>query len=545
MAAMTQPGSDPTSDPTAPPAPVGPRRQARALGGTVGSGLSWLMVATLAVKAFSVVNIAVLGVLLSKEDFGIFATAIGVAALVNVLRDGGVRRILVQKGSSRYAGLIGPVYAMTVLLNLLAAVALIALGPAMAWFHHDQRFVAVMGTLGLAAAFYGPGMIYRAKLSMDFRYKAVAGLNAAAALVHYASMIALAYFGAGPLTFTVSLVIVALFEWGLGMVLTRDPLLRIRLRLRLWPALWARAKWLILSALALALLRQGDYLVLGFLLDPRIIGIYAFAYMIAAQVLGLVAGNLQQVLMPAMSAFQHDRTRHARAALRVSGAIVLVASGLAGGIAVVIDPLQQLIWGGKWTAAVPAAQALALCFGFRLLVTVQESALSSTGRFREQFVAIFLQGIGMVVVAGVAGALFPREPGLIAFAIGLYIAIGVSAVAGWGLSRVGVQPVAFFGAIVRPWGVLTVLALALITADMAIQARGLEAWTNHPLLRIAALGPIYAIIALVSVRLLLAPLLRDIVTIVPARLRGPASRVMLLGKAQNSVANASASSTLP
>ena len=532
----------PSSAPTPPPAP-GPRKQAAALGRTVGGGLSWLMVATLVVKAFSVVNIAILGILLGQEDFGIFATAIGVAALVNVLRDGGVRRILIQKGAHRYAGLVGPVYAWTLMLNLAAAAILCGLGPVLAKVHEDEQYVMIMVTLGLAAGIYGPCMIYRAKLAMDFRYKAVAAMNTSSALVRYVAMIALALGGAGPLTFTWSLVVVAAFEWLFGLVATRDPLVRFEPKLRLWPAIWARTKWLLLGAIALALLRQGDYLVLGFLLDPRIIGIYAFAYMIGDQVMALLASNLQQVLMPTMAAFQHDRSRHVAAILRVSGALTMIAAGFAGAIAVTFEPIEALIWQGKWAGAVPAVQALALCFALRLLVTVQESALSSTGRFRTQFYALLVQGIGMAAVAGVGGLLFPNEPGMIALGVGLWFVVGVNGIAAWSLRRTGVPVTDFLMTVLKPWGALTILAIAVVLIDLwlanAAMRNTINQWPvalhhwSDDVRRLVVSSVLYGISALAVVRFMMAGTLRDMLSIAPARIAriaGPVLRIRPTGK---------------
>lgn len=503
------------------------------MGRRVGGGLSWLMVATAVVKVASLANIAILGVLLGKDDFGIFGTAIGVAALVNVLRDGGVRRILIQKGMHRYAGLVGPVYAWTLMLNLLAAAILCALGPVLARVHGNDEYVMVMVTLGIAAGIYGPSMIYRSRLAMQYRYKAVAAMNASSAIVRYIAMVALALGGAGPLTFTWSLVIMAAYEWAFGLWVTRDPLVRFEPRLRLWPAIWARTKWLLLGAIALALLRQGDYLVLGFLLTDSVMGVYVFAYMIGDQVMSLLASNLQQVLMPTMSAFQHDVKRHVASVLRVSGALTLVASGFAGAIAVAIDPLQQIVWQGKWDGAVPAVQALALCFSLRLLVTVQESALSSTGRFRTQFWALLLQGLGMAGIAAVGGLLFPRDPGLIAAGVGLYFVIGVTGVAAWSLRSAGVPVVGFLITVLRPWGLLTVLALLVILADTLL-GNHLDGWTTMPLhvqaSRMATLLAVYGGVAGLAVRVLMASTLRDVLHVAPDRFGQPAARLLLLRK---------------
>ena len=520
------------------PCTGGPRKQAEAMGRRVGGGLSWLMVATVVVKAASFVNIALLGIWLADTDFGIFGTAIGVAALVNVLRDGGVRRILIQKGMPRYAGLVGPIYAWTLMLNVAAAAILCALGPALAAYHDNDQYVMVMVTLGLAALIYGPSMIYRSRLSMEYRYKAVAAMNASSAIVRYIAMIALALGGAGPLTFTWSLVIMAAFEWLFGLVATRDTLVRFQPKWRLWPAIWARSKWLLLGALALALLRQGDYLALGFVLDPAIMGMYVFAYMIGEQVMALLASNLQQVLMPTMAAFQHERARHVKAILRVAGALTLVAAGFAGAIAVVFDPLQEIVWGGKWAQATPAVQALALCFALRLLVAVQESALSSTGRYRTQFKALLIQGLGMAGVALAGGLLFPTNPGMIALGVGLWFVVGVTGVAAWSMRELGVSAVDFLVTVLRPWGLLTAIALAIILAELWLTnhataraiAQGLpiDRSLADDLQRMALAGLAYAVLAALSIRIALGSSLRDMLSVAPARVArivGPALRV--------------------
>lgn len=501
------------------------------MGRQVGGGLSWLMVATIVVKLASFANIAILGGLLAKGDFGIFGTAIGIAALVNVLRDGGVRRILIQKGIHRFDGLVGPIYTWTLMFNLLAAAILCAMGPLLARIHDDPQYVMVMVTLGIAAGIYGPSLIYRSKLAMQYRYKSVAAMNASGSIVRYVAMISLALGGAGPLTFTWSLVISAAFEWVYGLYLTRDPLVRFNPKVRLWPAIWARAKWLLLGAVALALLRQGDFLVLGFLLHENVMGVYVFAYMIGDQVMSLLASNLQQVLMPTLAAFQHDTKRHVDSILRVSGALTLVAAGFAGGIAVTFDPLQEIIWQGKWAGAVPAVQALSLCFALRLLVTVQESALSSTGRFRTQCFALLCQGLGMAAVALVGGLLFPENPGMIAAGIGLYFVLGVTGVAAWSLRAAGVPVLSFLKAVLHPWGLLTALALAVILADQAVSSgmarAALESGSPaadglaRAVQRLVISGTAYSLAAAALARLLLPDTLRSILAIAPSRISAP------------------------
>ena len=73
--------------------------------GLVASGMLWATFGTLASKFASLAAQLVLGWVLSKEDFALYAIAISWSTIVLALRNGGTQRLLIQQGSKYEASI--------------------------------------------------------------------------------------------------------------------------------------------------------------------------------------------------------------------------------------------------------------------------------------------------------------------------------------------------------------------------------------------------------------------------------------------------------
>jgi len=440
---------DPSGADSSSPAPRPVRGAGRSLGAQAGAGMVWMLLATGAGKGASIVSQIVLGWILGGDEFGVYAAAIGLASFVTVLRDGGTRQILVQKGSERWAGLSGPAFWMASSIALAMGLALVAAAVAAPLVpfkegsaYADPRLPGVIGVIALSLVIAPPGMLFVARLSTQLRFGAIASLNTQTALVRHATMIVFALMGFGPLSFALPLVCQALYQNIAGYLITRDRIWTRPVRARMWPALLARAKWLMVQAVSRSLLLMGDYAVLGFLVRDEVLGVYFFAYQIVLQIQVLISVNLQNVLFPSLSKLAGEPVRFGAAVVRATRVLSLFSCAGAIALAVVYDPLQRLIWGGKWDASVAAVHAMALFFPFRMLFNVLNSALLAHGRYRQVSLLTLLAGAGLVGVAAVAGSL-TEDVGAIALAVALYFGIGLTAIVTLALRTVGVAPSRF------------------------------------------------------------------------------------------------------
>jgi len=557
-----RPEGQPRAD-TAPGA-APPHRSAEALGKRVGGGMAWMLLATVTAKLSTLGAQIVLGLLLAEDDFGVYAAAIGLAAFIQAFRDGGVRQLLIQKGSAHWEGLAGAAFWLASLVNLtmaallaLAAAAIYALPIGGATAYADPRLPAVLLVLAAALAAASPVLIFQARLSTQLRFRSVAVMNTQQALVRNGSMIVFALLGFGPLSFALPILVATLYVNVCGYYLTRDRLWTRAPRRRLWPAMIARGKWLVLMAIALAALLQGDYFVLGWLVPAGLVGLYFFAYQITAQIQILLGVNLQLVLFPALSKLRHEPQRFRAATLRAVRVLSLFACGAGVGLALVYDPLQRLIWGEKWAATVPAVQIMAVSFPFRMLANVMNSAMMARGLYKPLALLTLTAGGGLMLAAAAAAATTwalmgdalqtiaaaaaeaaPDGPAvgsiagadhaltmLAAFTAAFFV-LGVTALTLVGLRKAGAPAFRVLAGILPVWTLAVALGAALYAIEHAASAAA--GAQLPPALRIVALGGAFTFAYALGVRSLVPRALDDSLAVLPARLAAPTRRLLRL-----------------
>ena len=508
-----------------------PRLKGGSLGRHAGLGMVWMLLSTGVGKTSSLIAQVVLGFLLVESDFGVYAAAMGLASLATVVRDGGTKQVLVQRGESHWERLAGPAFWLTCVISLSAAALLAAASGVLAFLpaqpdsaYADPRLVGVVLVIAASLALAPPATLFQARLAAELRFREVASLNAEAAVLRNASLILFASLGFGPMSFALPLVVGAVYVAARGFLLTRDNLFRRRPRRRAWGALFAKARWLILRAFARSVLLTGDYIALGFLIAVEVLGVYFFAYQVTLQVQVLISLNLQNVLFPSLARVAKEPARFVSAVLRATRVLSLLACAGALLLAVLYEPLQRMIWGDKWAATVPAVQAMAVFFPFRMLFNVLNSALLARGEYRRVFLLTIAAGVGLVGVAIVAGTML-ETAGEIAFAIAIYFGVGVTSLVIIGLRSVGVPVGAFLASVLPAW----LLGLASAGAATSVLLSGLD--QAHPALAALGAGVVFVACYTVGARLFLASIIREATSVVPARLARPIEKMLLLPRA--------------
>ncbi len=540
--------------------PTPPTRQKQeALGKKVSKGVSWMVLSTFVIKSLSFAATFVLGILLNDSDYAVYGIAMGIAAFAQVLRDGGLRQILIQKQAHRYHKLSGSVFWLSAAFNGSAGLLLALASWPLSWMYGEPLLAPVLLATATSIVISTPLGIYRARMAVDLNYRRLAEARTISSAVRYIAMIAFAAAGLGPLAFTLPLVLCAIFEGLFGYAITRDmPWMRPP-RFRLWPALWSKSKWLILGTFAMSTLRQGDYLVLGWLkiagvVSMSAVGYYVFAYQIAVQINVLVVGNLHAVLFPALSKLADEPERHRRAVLRAVRVMMLFGSAFGLALACAFTPLQTILWGGKWTPAIAAVLWMAAFFPLRLLTGVLNSAQLSKGRYREWFWLTLIQGMGMMAAAALAGTLsnpiigktlldrlhttlrlpfdFPDLPtnpsGIISLVVGMYFAIGVAPTVIWGLHRLGVPAKDTIRAVLPTWLVACAAASVTFVLVKQVQVPTVNIERLDAAIDLAIRMVLFGSLYLLGLRVFLTKSLAETIDVLPKRFSKRINRVLRL-----------------
>ncbi len=422
------------------------------LGGHVTSGLMWMLLSTFVAKGGSFAAQIVLGWLLLKEDFGIYAIALGVTSLVQVLKDGGTRKIIIQKGVRRFDRLCPAVFWMASGFNAVTALVLLAAAVPIAQLYEEPQLVPMLIVLAGATLVGTPDTMYRAWLSVQLRFKDLAKIQTMLGLIRSISMILFAVSGAGVMSFAWPALIMVLSGWILGRWMCGSLPIWGAIRLRLWPILLYSSAWMFVGSAALMMLRQGPYMILGLYHDPALVGVYFFAFQLLLQINQVIALNFQSVLLPSLSAIGHHVQRHANAVVRASGSLTLVGTLIAMGVCVGIGDMIRLLWGEKWVDAIPAVQWMGLFFPFRMLQSIFEPTLISRGLYRKWALLVVVQAVVVLVATIIATTHFSSAGGF-AMVIGIGFVVSMLLAGSLGMRMVGVSFSRMAKAVLPVWAI--------------------------------------------------------------------------------------------
>lgn len=413
----------------------------------------------------SVASQIILAYLLSKEDFGVYALAVSIVSFTNTLRDGGVENYIISKGVKAFHSLASDLFWVSLAFNAACALLLAAGGHIGSFIYTEPRLVPMLYITGLSVLLNTPCSVLSAKLSIDMRFRDIAYINSARAMMRYAGWVLCAFLGYGPLSFVIPLPFVSLIDsiWTYLIVEQKPWLTR--------PKLGRSAKmlketgWVMTSNLAGVLFQNGDYLMLGLVMTKGLLGVYFFSYELVAQVGVLFANNVTKVLFPTLMKQNINREDIKDTVFESIDLLMLVTTLLSITIAVAIKPLSELL---GWTTRFPGIEqcvwGLAFFFPLRMLTAITRSLLMSRGAFRGLLMAFLGKGVGLTVVTYVS-AIMLIDIGDVATAIGGYIGL-VSLVVLLVIVRsidISLRPIAI--SIIIPWVMAVSLGLVVLSLD--------------------------------------------------------------------------------
>lgn len=383
-------------------------------------GIAHFGVVVVVTRVLSLASHLVLGWLLVPADLGIYAQASAATNIVFAFRDLGVGRLLVQR-PDRFRERSGPAMTTAVTTDILLATATIVIarlvGPG------ERQIVQVVDLLALALVVSAPSVVYQAGLAATGRFRRLAWLSAASAVARYGVTLVAAVAGAEGVSLAWGALAASLFDSVAGR-LSMDhwaPGTSWRRRAtsgtgRFLTEHWSAGMWVGFSTLAIAVQTQGDNLVIAWLTNPTVLGLYFFAYQLTVAVSSLFTVGFSNVLLPALAKTEEGAARQS-AVERVLRTTAVMASPVAVSAGFVLPVVIVGIWGSKWLAAALPAEVLAVSLGARLLTPVAMAVYQVQGRWRSGALVGAVDG-GLIVGAAIVGSV-SGEVATVAYAVAL------------------------------------------------------------------------------------------------------------------------------
>lgn len=384
---------------------------------SVMRGVTWLFLASLIAKIMGIATLYVTGLLLSKQDFALYAIAIAWGEILGFLRNGGMHKILIQRGRS-FKWLFPDVLTLSWGINVFWLLVLVAAAPFIAESYGAPEVLALLLVIALSIPAWTIGTLLQSKLAIDRRFGVLSTMSVYSALVRNGGIIALAFLGFGPMSFAIPLVAAALFET-LYLYFKTGVSCRPKMpRLRMVRPLVRDSAWIMFGMLAMALAVNGDYMVIGILEEKEILGVYFFGFQLTVAIFTMITRSLWAVLTPSFASMNTDRSRQEYAFLRALEMSALMIFFISLAMTAVAEPLVHWVWSGKWDEAAPVIQIIAATAIPRVVSPLCRSLLEARGLWRLVAVITWLEALGLMAAAA-AGAILG---GLmtIAIAIGVY-----------------------------------------------------------------------------------------------------------------------------
>jgi PST family polysaccharide transporter len=419
--------------------------------------------------------------LIAPAEFGVFAVALTVHAVIVNASDVGVNAYVVR----RRGGLddVGPtVTTVAIVSALLMALAMVAAAPWLSAQLGAPHAVGAVRVMSLTIVLAGVGSVPAGIVTRDLRQDLQFLADAAYFFAANGLLIALALLGSGAMALAWSRVAGQLVSTLVLLVVASQRFLPGFDRKVLRSVL--RFGLPLIGASFLGFLTGNvDYIVVGHLLGAKPLGFYYLAYNMGSWPYVILGPVTAAIAVAAFSRVRHDRLRLPARIGTAMTALVAIAFPANALIVALALPLTEAIYGPRWGPA-SAALALTAVYGaIRVPVDLMANVMIAEGRTRAMFacqlvylVVLALLTLGCVEIIGIAGAGLAHVVGSMLVWVPISIMI---------LSRsTGFGAKAFSAAVARP--LLAALATGL-TAHL-VAAQFASVWVALPLGAASGLG---------------------------------------------------------
>jgi PST family polysaccharide transporter len=328
-----------------------------------------------------------------------------VTTIVGVASGFGLDDVLLQRQRSIHLW-TAPAFRIALSLGTCSFLLLCIAAPYVADAYASTHLRMMLPIMGLAMPIGAFSMVSSVILRASFRFGTLARVGLGELLLTQALTIALALAGLGPLSFAFPIPIAAAVR---SAILWRHARPRFcKPRKAQYGRMFSKGGLVFASRLITTGVSQGDYILLGLLTSPAIVGIYFFAFRLAIQPIQILAGNVSSVLFPTLTQLKLEPERQRQAALRACRVLAFTVMPYCFLQAAVAAPVIHIVFGARWNSAIPLIQLLSIGLAFDAVSWLAGALLSARGEFGRAlkysclFAPIFFVSVTIGAILGAA-----------------------------------------------------------------------------------------------------------------------------------------------
>lgn len=385
---------------------------------------------------------------LTKEEVGLATIAWAIGMGLEAVSRLGLGVAILQADEVSRDQLATVFWTMT-LATLALGTAAVACGPLIGPYMKEPALGLLLIPSAVKMLFLVWAEVPIQQLNRKLQFASIAGISTAATALGAIARVVLAATGFGAWSLLVAQTLYAFFLW-IGAILVEPFFPRFRLRLREIRKFLHFGKWITGERLTLEAFQNMDYLILGALTGPGLVGIYRVAYDIAMMPAVAIANVVDRTALPVMSRLRGAELTDLFVSTSGKLAVLMGAVGVVI-IASAVD-ITAIFQSGEYAAAATPTRVLAVAAALRVLFQIFPDMFNAAGISRLTFRFGVISLLVLAACLALALVTIGVEHGALALAVGwvgvypLLIPLAVAASA----SRLSLDPKRYARSLVAP-----------------------------------------------------------------------------------------------
>ncbi|WP_226682035.1 teichuronic acid biosynthesis protein TuaB [Sutcliffiella horikoshii] len=363
------------------------------------TGAKWTGISTVIITVIQVVQFALLGNLLSKEQFGIVGMITTVVIFTQILLDMGFSAAIIQKEKVTNEQL-STLYWLNIIVGIVLFVLLYFTSPFIAGFYNQDELIPLIKVLGIMFLIAPIGQQFQYLLQKDLNFNLLSKIEVLANVASFFSLVALVFFIQELYAYVISQVFLHSLKGILFFVVySKKWKPSFIFNFASIKELMSFGIFQLMSRLVNRIGANIDYILIGRFLGAEALGIYSLAYQVVTIPVQKINPIITRVAFPVFSRSQSDNALLSEGFLNVTKILALVSLPLLLGLIAISDVFIEVFFGERWLVAAPILSILAIVGILRVLMNPNGSVILAKGKaniaFYWDFGVMLLYGFTM------------------------------------------------------------------------------------------------------------------------------------------------------
>lgn len=353
------------------------RRDDSSLGTKVANAGLWAFTMRTTFRLAQIIKWAILGRLLSPDDFGLMAIATITLGLLEVFSQTGYRQALVQR-KEEIEDSIDTAWSVDVVRGIVVAAVAVLGAPLIADFFNQPEAESIIRVMALVVLINGFTNMAIVQFDRDLRFDLVFRFEVAQRMTEVVVSIGVAVVWPSVWALVIGAIAGAIGRVTASFLLApRMP--RFSIVRDKASQLYRYGRWIYATNVLFYLTGEVDDVLVGRKLGAQALGLYRMSFTISQSVVTEIAQTLNQVMFPAMSRIQGEKDRLVTALSMSTHGVSFFAFPLSAIFVVAAVPIVNVLLGSQWLGMTGALQILAVSGSVRLLSSLATVMFQSGG----------------------------------------------------------------------------------------------------------------------------------------------------------------------